>query len=128
MDWLPLFDGRCGENENNLVELLAWRARRNRSRDIPMGSAPFVLEDPCPGCGVERVATMVFRFGDDSRFGDGSEREEAGPGASPVPLPRMAPHFECRRGRVLYQEITDAPLPVSEWARILGRFREESAG
>jgi len=71
---------------------------------------------------------MVFRFGDDVRLADGSEGEEVGPAVSPVPLPRMEPHFECRRGRVLYQEITDAPLPVSEWARILGRFREESAG
>ena len=127
MDWLPLFDGPGGENGDNLVQLLTWRARRDRSRDIPMGSAPFVLEDPCPGCGVERVATMVFRFGDDFRSGDVGTSEGTGPAASPVPLPRMEPHFECRRGRVLYQEITDAPLPVSEWARILGRFREESA-
>jgi hypothetical protein len=110
MDRLPLFDGPLGKDgEDNLVELLAWRARRDRSRDVPMGSAPFVLEDPCPGCGAERVATMVFRFGDD------------------FPLPRMEPHFECRGGRVLHQEITDAPIPMSEWSRILGRFREESA-
>ena len=109
MDRLPLFDGPLGKDEgDNLVELLAWRARRDRSRDVPMGSDPFVLEDPCPGCGAERVATMVFRFGD-------------------VPFPRMEPHFECAGGRVLHQDITDAPIPISEWSSILGRFREESA-
>jgi hypothetical protein len=108
---LPLFD--TDTLRENVVELARWRARRNRTRDVPMGAAPFVLEAPCPGCGAERVATMVFR-------------EVAGGGRA-VPLPRMEPHFECRGGRVLHQEITDAPIQVSEWSRILGRFREESA-
>jgi len=125
MDRLPLFDAPLGrDGGDKLVELLAWRARRDRSRDVPMGSDPFVLEDPCPGCGAERVATMVFRFTDDVRLEDGS----AGAGRrAAVPLPRMEPHFECRGGRVLHQDITDAPIPISEWSRILGRFREESA-
>lgn len=101
------------EPGENVVEIAPWRARRARTHDVPMGAAPFVLEEPCPGCGVERVATMVWR--------SSPEGERA------VPLPRMDPHFECRDGAVLYQDITDSPLPISFWSRILGRFREESA-
>jgi hypothetical protein len=39
----------------------------------------------------------------------------------------MAPHFECRDGRVVHQEVTDAPISIAEWSRILGRFRDEPA-
>lgn len=97
----------------NVVEIAPWRARRRLSRDVPMGAPPFVLEEPCPGCGAERVATMVWRSQAD--------------GDRAVPLPRMDPHFECDGTAVLYQDITDSPLPISFWSRILGRFREESA-
>jgi hypothetical protein len=41
-----------------------------------------------------------------------------------VPFPRIEPHFLCRDGRVLWQEITDAPIPISGWSRILGHFEE----
>lgn len=110
---LPLFDAR-GQDAENVVELARWRARRDRSRDVPMGVAPFVLEEPCPGCGAERVATMVFR-------------EVSGSGGRSMPLPRMDPHFECRGGRVLHQEITESPVPITAWVKILGRFRDEPA-
>ena len=109
---LPLFD----LPRQNVVELAAWKAsrvRRDKSRDVPMGAPPFVLEDPCPGCGAERVATMVFR--------------ESPSGGQAVPLPRIEPHFECRDGRVLHQEITDAPISLADWSKILGRFRAEPA-
>lgn len=109
-DRLPLFDRALGGD--NVVELACWRDRRDRTRDIPMGAAPFVLEDACPGCGAERVAIMVFR-------------ETRGGGRAP--LPRIEPHFECRDGRVLHQEITDSPMPITEWSRILGRFRQDPA-
>ena len=113
MEMVPLPFETGGLAAGNVVELALWRTRRDRSRDLPMGAPPFVLEEPCPGCGAERVATMVWR-------------ETPGAGR-PVPLPRMEPHFECRGGRVVHQEITDAPLPVSAWSSILGRFREEPA-
>ena len=109
---VPLPFEAAGKAAGNVVELAAWRVRRDRSRDIPMGAPPFVLEEPCPGCGAERVATMVWR---------------ESTGGRAVPLPRMEPHFECRDGRVLHQEITDAPMPLSAWSSILGRFREETA-
>ena len=99
------------ETAGNVVDLALWRVRRDRSRDVPMGAPSFVLEEPCPGCGAERVATMVWR-------------ESSG---RAVPLPRMEPHFECRHGRVIHQDVTDAPLPLSAWSSILGRFREETA-
>jgi hypothetical protein len=119
-DFGPLFETRgAGTDPGVVVDLAPWRARRERRDDVPMGAAPFVLEEVCPGCGSERVVTMVWR---PAHASAGSSVPLA-----PLPLPRMEPHFECQRGRVLYQEITDAPLPVSEWARILGRFREESA-
>ena len=100
-------------HDGNVVELARWRVRRIQSRDVPMGAPPFVLEEPCPGCGEKRVATMVWR--------------EPADGGRAVPLPRMAPHFECRDGRVLHQDITDSPLPLFAWKGILGRFREEPA-
>jgi hypothetical protein len=101
-------------NPGNVVELAAWRLRRDRARDVEMGALPFVLEEPCPGCGAARVATMVWR-----------EPERGGPA---VPLPRMEPHFECREGRVVYQEITESPVDISAWSRILGRFVAKEAG
>lgn len=92
------------------VEQIAdWRARKAAADDVPMGAPPFVLEDPCAGCGAERVGIMVWR--------------KLSPGERPVPFPRVEPHFLCRDGRVLFQEITDSAMPVSSWTRILGRFR-----
>jgi len=90
-----------------------WRARRQAREDIPLGAPPFVLEEPCPGCGARRVVAMVWR-NDPSR-------------GRPVPFPRVEPHFRCREGRVQWQEITDAPIPMSSWSAILGRF-DEAAG
>jgi hypothetical protein len=95
------------------VEQIAeWRARRKARTDVPVGSPPFVLEQPCPGCECRRVSTMVWR----DVAGDGGR----------VPFPRIEPHFLCRDGRVLWQEITDAPIPVEAWSQIFGHF-EESA-
>jgi len=91
-------------------DIAAWRARRKAREDIPLGSPPFVLEEPCPGCGSLRVSTMVWRR-DPSR-------------GRVVPFPRIEPHFLCRDGRVLWQEISDAPIPVSAWSGILGHFEE----
>ncbi len=85
-----------------------WRAKRAAANDVSMGAPPFVLEEPCPGCGSERVGEMVWRLETGKR---------------PLPLPRMDPHFLCRDGRVLYQDVTDSPEPVSSWKHILGRFR-----
>jgi len=45
-------------------------------------------------------------------------------GSRPIPFPRIAPHFACRDGRVLWQDITDSPLPPGDWRRILGHFEE----
>ncbi|HEY6928552.1 MAG TPA: hypothetical protein VJA66_02645 [Thermoanaerobaculia bacterium] len=93
------------------VEQIAeWRARRQAASDVPIGAPPFALEEPCPGCGVRRVSTMVWRH-------TGSEDR-------PVPFPRIEPHFFCEGGRVVWQEITDAPIPISGWSRILGHFEE----
>jgi hypothetical protein len=92
----------------NVEDIAAWRARKLAKDDIPMGSPPFVLEEPCAGCGARRVTTMVWR-------NDSSRGRRA-------PFPRVEPHFLCHDGRVVWQEVTDAPIPVSEWSRILGRF------
>ena len=94
-----------------LHDLSAWRARRRERDDVPMGAAPFVLEDPCPGCGAERVATMVWR------------RVEGA--AEPVPFPRVAPHFVCRDGEVVHQDVTDAGVRLVGWSGILGHFEPE---
>lgn len=90
-----------------------WRARREARADVPIGAPPFVLEEPCPGCGMRRVATMVWR--------------RAPKDALPVALPRMAPHFLCRDGEVVCQEITDAGIPLSGWSGILGHFEEAAS-
>jgi Cu/Ag efflux protein CusF len=37
---------------------------------------------------------------------------------------RVESHFLYRGGRVLWQDITDSPIPVSAWSGILGRFEE----
>jgi len=91
-------------------QIAEWRARREARSDAPIGAPPFVLEEPCPGCGARRVATMVWR--------------ETPGRALPFPLPRMAPHFLCRDGDVVWQEVTDAGIPLSDWAQILGHFEE----
>ena len=97
------------------VEQIAeWRARRKARQDVPIGAPPFVLEEPCPGCGAERVSTMVWRA--------------VSPGSRPVPFPRIEPHFFCRDGHVLWQDITDAPIPVSRWTGIFGHFEEAKTG
>ena len=102
------------ENPHGNVEPIAvWRARRAAAKDLPMGVPPFVLEEPCPGCGVERVGILVWR--------------EVSPSRPASAFPRIEPHFQCEEGRVLFQEITDAPIPVSAWVGILGRFREAAA-
>ncbi len=88
-----------------------WRARRTARTDVAIGAPPFVLEEACAGCGCRRVSTMVWR-------------EMAG---RRVAFPRIEPHFLCHDGRVVWQEITDAPIPVSGWSRILGRFEESQA-
>ena len=94
-------------------QIADWRARRAAREDVPIGAPPFILEEPCPGCGARRVATMVWR--QDSLA------------ASQAPLPRMAPHFLCRGGEAIRQEITDAGIPPSEWTRILGHFEEDDS-
>ena len=48
----------------------------------------------------------------------------AGPDCDGVPFPRIEPHYLCREGHVLYQDITDAPIPVESWKRVMGRFRD----
>ena len=98
----------------NVEQIAEWRARRVAGRDVAIGAPPFVLEEPCPGCGAPRVSTMVWRALSSDR--------------PAVPFPRIEPHFLCREGRVLWQDITDAPIPVSGWSEILGRFREPEAG
>ncbi|MGH9366109.1 MAG: hypothetical protein ACRD3M_00355 [Thermoanaerobaculia bacterium] len=88
-----------------------WRARRAAKDDVLVGAPPFVLEEPCPGCGQRRVATMVWRRPSSTSL--------------PAPLPRMEPHFLCRDGEVVWQEVTDAGIPLSRWSEILGRFEAE---
>jgi len=90
-----------------IERLSDWRARRASRDDVPMDAPPFVLEEPCPGCGRQRVATMVWR--------------RLSPDAY-VPLPRMEPHFVCHDGGVLFQEITDAGIATTGWSGILGHF------
>jgi hypothetical protein len=91
-------------------DIATLRARRAAQDDVPMGGPPFVLEEPCTGCGSRRTSIMVWR-NDPTR----SRR---------VPFPRVEPHFLCRDGHVVFQEITDAPIPVSAWSTILGHFEE----
>ena len=94
------------------VERLSeWRARRAARDDVPMGVPPFVLEEPCPGCDARRIATMVWR------------RMPAG---ETFALPSMEPHFVCRDGEVLFQEITDAGIALTGWSGILGHFEPEA--
>jgi len=97
-----------------IYDIAAWRARKMAQDDVPIGAPPFVLEEPCAGCGARRVSTMVWRR-DSSR-------------GRRVPFPRVEPHFLCRDGRVLFQEITDAPIPATAWSRILGSFEEARNG
>jgi len=97
----------------DVEQLSQWRARRKAATDIPIGAPPFALEEPCAGCGAQRVSTMVWR--------------QACAGAERIPFPRIEPHFFCQDGRVVWQEITDAPIPLSGWSRILGRFQEPLA-
>ena len=97
-----------------IVEIAAWRARKTAADDIPIGAPPFVLQEPCPGCGARRVTTMVWRLNS--------------PRSRRIAFPRVAPHFLCRDGRILWQEITDAPIPVSAWSGILGQFDAAQEG
>ena len=101
-------------NETNITEIDAWRARKMAASDIPIGAPPFVLQEPCPGCGTRRVTMMVWRL-----------KSVTG---RRVAFPRVEPHFQCAGGRILWQEITDAPIPVSAWSRILGRFEAAQSG
>ena len=94
-----------------VTDIATWRARRAAKDDVPMGSPAFVLEEPCEGCGARRVSMMVWR-------------QDASRGRR-VPFPRIEPHFLCRDGRVIWQEITEAPIPMSAWSGILGHFEEE---
>lgn len=93
----------------DVTQISEWRARRAAAADVPIGAPPFVLVEPCPGCGCERVGALVWR-----QFSSESD---------PIPFPRIEPHFQCREGRVLFQEITDAPMPRAAWNQVLGRFR-----
>jgi hypothetical protein len=101
------------EEMGKVAQIGEWRARRRAKTDVPIGALPFVLEEPCPGCGARRVSTMVWR--------------DVSPSGGRVAFPRVEPHFFCRSGRVVWQEITDAPIPVSGWSRILGHFEESKA-
>ncbi|MEP6802804.1 MAG: hypothetical protein ABJC07_12730 [Acidobacteriota bacterium] len=92
-----------------VTRISEWRARRAAAGDVPIGAPPFVLIEPCAGCGSERVGALVWR--------------QTVAGADPVPYPRIEPHYLCREGRVVFQDITDAPIPQSAWTGILGRFR-----
>ena len=94
-----------------LCPISEWRARRSAESDVEIGAPPFVLEEPCPGCGARRVATMVWR----------------GTGAFPIALPRVEPHFLCRDGEVVWQDVTDAGISLTGWSQILGHFEEEAA-
>jgi hypothetical protein len=97
----------------NLIRIAEWRARRGQAQaafaDEPMGAPPFALLEACPGCGSERISTMVWRT--------------ILPEAAPVPFPRFSPHYLCENGQVVYQDITDAPLLPAAWKTVLGRFR-----
>ncbi|HEY6051396.1 MAG TPA: hypothetical protein VIZ58_09115 [Thermoanaerobaculia bacterium] len=93
-----------------IVDIAAWRAKRIAAQDVPMGAPPFALVEPCPGCGADRVSTMVWRT--------------STPGVEAIPFPRIEPHYLCRDGHVLYQDITDAPMPVASWTSVMGRFRD----
>ncbi len=95
-----------------IEEIASWRAKKKAASDIPIDSPAFILEEPCAGCGLRRVSIMVWR--------DVSGRGER------VPFPRIEPHFLCRDGRVVWQEITDAPIPASEWSRVKGHFQRRS--
>jgi hypothetical protein len=102
------------DETTEITEIAAWRARKAAATDIPIGAPPFVLREPCPGCSERRITTMVWRM--NSATG------------GRVAFPRVAPHFLCRHGRVLWQEITDAPIPVSAWSGILGQFEAAESG
>ena len=97
----------------NLIRIAEWRVRRAEApadfADEPMGAPPFALLEPCPGCGSERISTMVWR----TIVAD----------AAPVPFPRFSPHYLCENGQVVYQDITDAPMPRGSWKTVMGRFR-----
>ncbi|HKA36128.1 MAG TPA: hypothetical protein VKH43_04870 [Thermoanaerobaculia bacterium] len=95
----------------DVQDIAVWRARKAASEDVSMGSPPFVLEEPCPGCGAKRISNLVWR--------------KNGSTGGRVPFPRVEPHFQCRDGRVLFQEITEAPIPMSAWSGILGHFEED---
>jgi hypothetical protein len=95
-----------------LEQIATWRARRKAATDVPIGSPPFVLEEPCSGCGARRVSVMVWR--------------ESSVGGERVAFPRIEPHFLCRDGRVVWQDITDAPIPISQWSRVKGRFERRA--
>ena len=99
---------------SEITDIAEWRARRRAADDIPIGAPPFLLEEPCPGCGAVRVSTMVWRS-------DPAKGRR-------VAFPRIEPHFLCRDGRIVFQEITDAPIPVSAWSRILGHFEAAQEG
>jgi len=92
-------------------DIAVWRARKLAENDISIGSPGVIREQPCDGCGARRVGTMVWR-----KETSGDRR---------VPFPRIEPHFLCRDGRVIFQEITEAPIPMSSWSAILGHFEEE---
>ena len=94
-----------------LHDISEWRARRRARADVPIGAPPFVLEEPCPGCGGRRVATMVWR-----QLSEESPR---------FPLPRIEPHFLCRDDEVVWQDVTDAGIPLSGWSGILGHFESD---
>ena len=98
----------------NITEIAAWRARKMAASDIPIGAPPFALREPCAGCGARRVTTMVWRMNPST--------------GGRVAFPRVAPHFLCRDERILWQEITDAPIPVSAWSGILGQFEAVQGG
>jgi hypothetical protein len=91
--------------------LSSWRARRAASDDVPLDVPPFHLEEPCPGCGRTRTATMVWRRLEGDAFR--------------TAMPRMEPHYLCREGEVVFQEILDAGIALQGWSGILGHFEEE---
>ena len=95
---------------SEIYDIAEWRARKRAADDIPIGAPPFLLEEPCPGCGAHRFSTMVWRRN------PATDRR--------VAFPRIEPHYLCRDGHVLYQDITDAPLPVASWKKVMGRFRD----
>jgi hypothetical protein len=104
---------RISASVGKVEQIVEWRARRAAKADVPIGSPPFVLEEPCAGCGARRVSTMVWR--------------DTACSGQRLPFPRVEPHFLCSDGRVVWQEITDAPIPIAGWSRILGHFEESKA-